>query len=86
MTEQNAEISPGLKARVAGLLYLINIAAGAFHYGFVRSAMIAPGDAGTTAANIVAHELVYRLGFVAAIILLLCNVPLRSSSMICSRW
>jgi hypothetical protein len=76
MAERVAQTSPRLKARVAGLLYLINIAAGAFHYGFVRSAMIAPGDAGTTAANILAHELLYRLGFAAAIILLLCNVPL----------
>lgn len=76
MAERVEETSPRLKARVAGLLYLVNIAAGAFHYGFVRSAMIAPGDAGATAANIVAHGMLYRLGFAAAIVLLLCNVPL----------
>ncbi|MBV8056935.1 MAG: DUF4386 domain-containing protein [Deltaproteobacteria bacterium] len=76
MTERIAEPSPRLKARIAGGLYLINIVAGAFHYGFVRAAMVVPGDAGATAANILKHEMVYRLGFVAAIILLLCNVPL----------
>jgi Domain of unknown function (DUF4386) len=55
---------------------LINIIAGAFHYGFIRSAMVVPADASATAANILKHELVYRLGFAAAIVLLLCNVPL----------
>ena len=70
------ETSPRLKARIAGGLYLINIVAGAFHYGFVRSAMVVPGDAAMTSANILKHELVYRLGFAAAIILLLSNLPL----------
>jgi Domain of unknown function (DUF4386) len=74
--EQTAESSPRLKARVAGGLYLIIIVAGAFHYGFVRSATFVSGDASATAANILKNELLYRLGFVAAIILLCCNVPL----------
>jgi len=76
MTGQISETSPRLKARIAGFLYLINIVAGAFIYGFVRAAMIAPGDAATTAANILKHELIYRLGFVAGLIPVLCNVPL----------
>jgi len=74
--EQTAESSPRLKARVAGGLYLIIIIAGAFHYGFVRSATFVSGDAGATAANILKNEVLYRFGFVAAIILLCCNVPL----------
>ena len=61
---------------MAGFLYLLNIAAGAFIYGFVRSTIITPGDAGTTAANILQHALLYRLGFVAGIVPVLCNVPL----------
>ena len=61
---------------MAGFLYLLNIAAGAFTYGFVRSTIITPGDAGTTAANILQHALLYRLGFVAGIVPVLCNVPL----------
>jgi hypothetical protein len=75
-TEGIAEMSPLLKARIAGGLYLIVIGAGAFSYGFVRSAIITPGEADATAANILAHQLLYRLGFVAVILLLLCNVPL----------
>jgi hypothetical protein len=74
-TNWTTETSPCLKARIAGALYLIVIIAGAFHYGFVRSAMVVSGDASTTAANILKNELFYRLGFVAAIILLCCNVP-----------
>jgi hypothetical protein len=61
---------------MAGFLYLLNIATGAFIYGFVRSTTIAPGDAGTTASNILQHALLYRLGFVAGIITELCNAPL----------
>jgi hypothetical protein len=76
MTDQSAEALPGLEARLAGFLYLLNTAAGAFIYGFVRSTTITPGDAGTTAANILQHALLYRLGFVARIVPVLCNVPL----------
>ena len=70
------EASPRLKARIAGGLYLIVIIAGAFHYGFVRSAMVVAGDPAATSANILKNEFLYRLGFVAPIIPLLCNVPL----------
>src|SRR5262249_19173167 len=57
------------------LLYLLNILTGAFLNGFVRSTMVAPGDAGTTSANILGHVLLYRFGFVAGIVPLFCNVP-----------
>jgi hypothetical protein len=65
-----------VEARIAGAFYLIVIVAGVFHYGFIRSAMVVAGDANATAANILKHELLYRLGFVAPIIMLCCNVPL----------
>jgi hypothetical protein len=61
---------------MAGFLYLLNIAAGAFVYGFVRSTTITPGDAGRTAANILQHAQLYRLGFVAGLVPVLCNIPL----------
>jgi hypothetical protein len=76
MTDDSAEASAGLEARMAGFLYLLNIAAGAFIYGFVRSTTITPGDASTTATNILQHGLLYRLGFIAGIVPVLCNVPL----------
>lgn len=74
--DRTAEAAPRLKARIAGGLYLIVIVAGAFHYGFVRGAIVVPGDAGATASNILKQESLYRAGFVAAVILLCCNVPL----------
>ena len=76
MMERIAEASPRLKARIAGLLYLIVIAGGIFTELFVRSALIVRGDAAATAANILAHEQLYRLGFAAGIIILVCNIPL----------
>jgi hypothetical protein len=76
VTDRIVGASPRLQARIAGFLYLLNILAGAFMYGFVRSTMIVPGDAAATSANILRHALLYRLGFVAGIVPLLCNVPL----------
>ena len=76
MMERIAEASPRLKARIAGVLYLIVIVGGIFAELFVRSALIVRGDAAATAANILAHEQLYRLGFAAGIIILVCNVPL----------
>lgn len=68
--------SPRLKARLAGGLYLVVIAGGAFAEAFVRMRLIVPGDAAATAANILAHEQLYRWGFVADLVPLLCNMLL----------
>jgi hypothetical protein len=71
---------------MAGFLYLLNIAAGAFTYGFVRSTTITPGDAGRTAPNILQHEQLSRLGFVAGLVPVLCNIPLALIFMTSSKW
>jgi hypothetical protein len=71
-----AGASPRLLARIAGGLYLINIVFGAFTVGYVPAVIIVPGDAAATAHNLLAHELLYRLGLVAHIIVLLTNIPL----------
>jgi hypothetical protein len=63
-------------ARIAGGLYLINIIGGFFAIGYVPAALVVPGDAAATARNILAHELLYRLGLVAHIITIMCNIPL----------
>ncbi|HKF36447.1 MAG TPA: DUF4386 domain-containing protein, partial [Ktedonobacteraceae bacterium] len=44
--------------------------------GYIPAALAMPGDAVATAHNIQAHELLYRLGLVAHIIVLPCNIPL----------
>ncbi len=71
-----AEASPRQLARIAGGLYLIVILGGAFAIGYVPGTIVVPGDPAATFHNIQAHELLYRLGLVAHITILACNVPL----------
>ena len=67
MTKAPSETSPRLKARIAGLLYLGVIAAGAFAYP-VRSKMTVRGDAPATAANILGAEGLYRAAMAADLV------------------
>jgi hypothetical protein len=63
-------------ARIGGILYLINIVLGIFSIGYVPSIIVVSGDIQATAQNILVHEIFYRVGFVAHIIILLTNIPL----------
>jgi hypothetical protein len=71
-----SEMSPRRDARIAGLLYLFIIVAGAFAQAYVRQGLVVPGDAAATGANLVANEQLYRWGLVADLLPLLCNVIL----------
>src|ERR687885_1668688 len=71
-----ADTSPRQLARIAGALYLINILGGAFAIGFVPATLVVSGDAAATAHNIQAHELLYRLGLAAHVLVTVTNVPL----------
>ena len=70
-----AGASPRQLARTAGALYLINIVAGAFAIGLVPAVLVGP-DMATTAHNIQAHELLYRLGLVAHVVVDVTNIPM----------
>lgn len=70
------EASPRRDARIAGLLYLFIIVAGAFAQAYVRQGLVVPGDAAATGVNLVANEQLYRWGLVADLLPLLCNVVL----------
>src|SRR5712671_439566 len=59
MMERIAEVSPRLKARIAGGLYLTIIVGGIFAEIFVRGRLVVHGNAAATAHNIVTHELLY---------------------------
>jgi hypothetical protein len=64
MDIQRPELSPRLKARIAGLLYLGTIIAGMTSM-LGRSAMIVRDDAAATVAHILAAEPLYRLSIAA---------------------
>src|SRR5437660_4332034 len=76
VTEQTRGASPRQLARIADALYLINIVLGAFATAIVPAIIVVTGDAAATAHNIQTHELLYRLGLVAHVIILCTNVPL----------
>ncbi|WP_233840726.1 DUF4386 domain-containing protein [Dyella sp. 2HG41-7] len=67
--------SPLALARMLGILALTGIVCGAFDIGCVRNTLIVDGDAAATLHNIMAHETLFRAGFAAHLVLLLCNVP-----------
>ena len=70
------EASPRRKARIAGGLYLVVIVGGFFAEVLVRGKLVVHGDPAATAHNIMAHQLLYRWGFVVELFYLVCNVPL----------
>ena len=57
--------SPKHLARIAGLLYLTVAIFGGFAFGYVLARVYAPGDATTTAANVLANSGLVRIGVVA---------------------
>jgi hypothetical protein len=67
---------PRRLARIAGVFYAIIIAFALFAYLYVRGQLIVPSSMAQTSANIVAHQQLYRLGFSAAVIVVVCNLPL----------
>jgi hypothetical protein len=62
------EMSPRLKARIAGVLYLLSGEAYSFAESSVLGKLMVPGDAAATARNILTHPTLYRLGFTAELI------------------
>ncbi|MCU1431740.1 MAG: hypothetical protein JWP95_845 [Actinotalea sp.] len=60
---------PAALARLAGVLYLALAALGGWAELAVRGTVHVPGDAAATAANIVVHETLFRLGLGADILM-----------------
>src|SRR2546422_8787479 len=71
MNERIARASPRFKARTAGAFWLMTMIMGAFAM-FVGGRFVVSGDAAATAANILAHEPLFRLGVAADIIAAAC--------------
>jgi hypothetical protein len=76
VTRQLSDISPRVKARLAGAFLLITMLAGVVAQGFVGDHLIASGDAGTTATNILAHEGLFRLAFAIYLIEMACQITM----------
>src|SRR3990170_4276185 len=71
-----ADMSPRVKARLAGAFYLVTMLAGAFAQGVISGRLIVPGDAAGTATNILAHESLFRLGFAVYLIEMACQITM----------
>src|SRR4030095_860409 len=67
MTERIAETSPRFKARMAGVSYLLGSLTSVFGQMVVLGMLVVSGSATATAANILSHESLFRLGFVASL-------------------
>ena len=68
------ETSPRLKARIAGVFYLLEMLTGGFAILFVGGRLFVSGDAAATATNILAHLSLFQLGFAANLIQFACYV------------
>jgi hypothetical protein len=64
--------APKSLARTAGFLYLIVAVCGGFSELYVRASMIVPGNAAATAAHVVAHATLFRLGFITDLVGFTC--------------
>ncbi len=76
MSQRSIEASPQIYARTGGFLYLVIIVVGLWGEAFVRQKLIVSGDAITTAANILAHESLWRAHIAGEMVLLVCGVGL----------
>ena len=76
MTNRTVNISPQIYARIAGVLYLINIACGLFGEIYVRGHLVVAGDVLTTAHRIMGSEFLFRCGIVGDLIMHITDVPM----------
>ncbi len=63
-------------ARIAGVLFLLSIVAGAFGEAYVPSRIIVSGDATATAKNLLTFGSLFRIGFASYLIEAVCDVAL----------
>ena len=63
-------------ARVAGVAMMLSIIFGAVGEAYIPGRIVVNGDAAATAANIVAHPVLFRLGFATYLVEGICDIAL----------
>ncbi|MHA4809520.1 DUF4386 domain-containing protein [Flavitalea flava] len=76
MANRIGETSPRTYARIAGVLYLINILAGGIDEAFVRSRLIVSGDSIATAQKIMASQGLFRISIAGDLIMQVTDIPM----------
>lgn len=76
MANSQSATSPQVYARIGGLAYLIIIIAGAFGELFIRDKIIVSGDAAATANNILASQILWRIGIAGDLVMHVCDLIL----------
>jgi hypothetical protein len=66
--DRTTEMTPRTKARFTGALYLLYVIAGVYAQAFVSDRIVVSRDAAMTAANILANQSSYSLGFTVYLI------------------
>jgi hypothetical protein len=69
MTNRTAEASPPIYARIAGFAYLLIIIIAILNVNFVDSKLIVSGNDAATANNIMANDLLFRIGIAGVLIM-----------------
>jgi hypothetical protein len=67
MTQGTVEAAPQLHARLAGVSYLLGSSVSVFGQMIVLDRLVVSGNAAATAANILAQESLFRLGFASGL-------------------
>jgi hypothetical protein len=68
--------SPRVKARIAGVLYLLGFLTGIFAQGYVSARLVVDGDAAVTATNILTHRGLFEWGFTVYLIEMTCQIAM----------
>lgn len=75
MKSRAIEDHPQPYARASGAIYLVVIVLGAFAEGFVTNRLVVPGDAATSAHNIMSSPDLWRLGVASDLLIPILAIP-----------